>query len=429
DGSIWTTIAVNPVSPELTYLAKAGLQWHIKKQFNKCHWYGKGPHETYPDRKTSGLIGEYAKTAKEMFHIYDVPQESGNRSDVRWFSVKNNKNKGLFITSGKPFHASAYPYDDNNIEKARHIHDLQKADWMTLNTDYRQVGLGTATCGPGTFEPYHLPAEELHFSFWLKAFNQQQNEWELYQNRTYQYPPDYIAKPDILYESLKFNSPIKIRLHSDNKNTVLRYTLDGSIPTEESPVYEEPLKLTETTTVKAMAFTKNNNSFSKTETFNFINAKKIDYSIAPMKQYTPEDTFALMDGAYGKPGINNEDWLGFDDDIQITIELAKRTNIQSITANFQQDKWAIFLPEEVIFQVSKNGKQYETTEIVKPDYKEEALKYQLSTKEISSEVNSNEISHIRLKIKNVGTVPEWHKQEGDETYVFIDEIKINKLVD
>ncbi len=142
------------IDKSISAVAKVGLQTKIKRNVNNISWYGLGEN-TYPDRKSAGKIGYYSMLAEDMYNkALTIPQENANRSDVLWASITNIEGNGFLLQSDKAMNFSAYPYNDLEIAKARHINELQPANYITLNTDATMTGLGTATCGPDILEQY-----------------------------------------------------------------------------------------------------------------------------------------------------------------------------------------------------------------------------------------------------------------------------------
>ncbi len=164
DGSIQVEVLVEP-SDKPEYLAKTGMQFRLPGWMSDVEWYGMGPHETYPDRQSSGRIDVFQKTVDGLWENYIVPQENGNRSQIRRVSIRDKNGYGLLFTGSETMNFSAYKYDDASIAKAKHTWQLEEEDYITFNFDYRQSGLGTATCGPGCRPAYLLPAEKTSFGF------------------------------------------------------------------------------------------------------------------------------------------------------------------------------------------------------------------------------------------------------------------------
>ncbi len=125
-------------------LIRLGMTTLLSPEFQQFEWFGRGPHETYEDRKTGAAVGKYSGTAEELIHDYVFPQENGNRTDVRWIRVLNTEGKGFKISDncGKFLNFSVWPYSQEDLEKAEHIHELPRKENITLNVDYRQRGVG-----------------------------------------------------------------------------------------------------------------------------------------------------------------------------------------------------------------------------------------------------------------------------------------------
>lgn len=152
-------------------LPKIGLQMKLKPQFDQVDWYGRGPGESYVDSKLANRFGVWSSNVDGLFSPYVVPQENGNRHEVRWASLTNISGVGL-LTVGEPsFDFSAHFYSTENIENARHTYDLVKEDSITFNVDHKQQGLGSASCGPGVLEQYRLKNEDFLFSICFRAFS------------------------------------------------------------------------------------------------------------------------------------------------------------------------------------------------------------------------------------------------------------------
>jgi len=125
-------------------MIRFGMQLTIQNEFNQLTWFGRGPHETMLDRKTSGAIGIYTGKVDELIHNYVKPQENGNKTDVRWAALTNEEDIGFFISDigGTLLGVSAWPYSLEDLESASHTYDLPKRNFNTLNIDYKQQGVG-----------------------------------------------------------------------------------------------------------------------------------------------------------------------------------------------------------------------------------------------------------------------------------------------
>jgi beta-galactosidase len=142
DGTIELEQEIIPHGPMPDMLQKIGLQFQLPKQFSNIEWYGRGPFENYPDRKTGAKVGHYFSTADEMYVPYIFPQEYGNRSDVRWLKVQNADGKGLIISGGDLLNFSLHKYTTDNLDRAVYTYQLKESFNTILNVDYEVTGVG-----------------------------------------------------------------------------------------------------------------------------------------------------------------------------------------------------------------------------------------------------------------------------------------------
>ena len=118
-----------------------GVTADFDKTYDNVMWYGRGPHETYVDRKTGAMIGKYQMKAKDMVTNYVRPQENGNRTDIRYMDITNGKTV-IHITADKPFEGSLLPNTIEDYERATHMHTLPNRDSVTLTLRSHQIGVG-----------------------------------------------------------------------------------------------------------------------------------------------------------------------------------------------------------------------------------------------------------------------------------------------
>ncbi|MCY1721328.1 DUF4981 domain-containing protein [Prolixibacteraceae bacterium Z1-6] len=142
NGTIELEQEIIPHGPMPDMLQKMGLQFQLPKTFNKVEYYGRGPFENYPDRKTGAKVGLYSSTADSMYVPYIIPQEYGNRSDVRWLKVKNEEGNGLLIKSDNLLNFSLHKYSTDNLSRAMYTYQLEEASNTLLNVDYEVSGVG-----------------------------------------------------------------------------------------------------------------------------------------------------------------------------------------------------------------------------------------------------------------------------------------------
>jgi beta-galactosidase len=171
DGSIQIGVVVE-LPRSVKAVAKVGYQTLLEKAIDQVSWYGLGPVATYNDRDAAGKFGYYQSTAQGIYdHNLVVPQDNANRSHVQWATITNVEGIGFYVNGTEPINFSAYPYLDSDIDKARHINELEEADAITLNIDHKQAGLGTATCGPGVLPQYVLSEKSYQFQINLSPID------------------------------------------------------------------------------------------------------------------------------------------------------------------------------------------------------------------------------------------------------------------
>lgn len=125
---------------------KIGLIAEVPNEFEKVEWYGRGPHESYADRKSGAAMGRYTMNARDMDHEYVRPQENGQRTDTRWFTLTNTKNIGVKVVSYQnPLNFTLWDYTPKTLQKAKHIGDLKREKFFSLNLDFMQIGVGGNT--------------------------------------------------------------------------------------------------------------------------------------------------------------------------------------------------------------------------------------------------------------------------------------------
>ena len=158
-----------PNAPE-EGIFRYGLVMQLPHDLEHSTFYGRGPIENYADRKESQHLGIYTLTADQQFYPYIRPQETGTKSDMRWWRQYDSNGNGLTITSDKPFYASALHYDietlDEGTEKhQRHPCQMQRSEHTVLSLDSQHAGVGGTDSWSmwGYARPgYRVPATAQH---------------------------------------------------------------------------------------------------------------------------------------------------------------------------------------------------------------------------------------------------------------------------
>ncbi len=152
-------IQVHMNASPLLQMIRFGMQFSMDQSFDKMQWFGRGPHENYADRNTGAAVGLYSGKVKELTHDYLNPQENANRTDVRMISFSNKQGQGLKFSADSLLNAGAWPYSQEDLEAATHIHELPLRDFITINIDYGQRGVGGSLPAFLTLlEKYKMPA-------------------------------------------------------------------------------------------------------------------------------------------------------------------------------------------------------------------------------------------------------------------------------
>jgi beta-galactosidase len=138
---------------------RLGVQLIMAPGFDQLTWYGRGPHESYSDRKAGARLGLFQGSVDQQHHPYVVPQENGNKEDVRFFSLRNGDSGIVFRALGAGvFGFSAHPYTPQELEKALHLNQVPRRKDVVLLLDAVQRGLGSGACGPDTLPQYQIGA-------------------------------------------------------------------------------------------------------------------------------------------------------------------------------------------------------------------------------------------------------------------------------
>ena len=170
-GDVTIETHVKPLQEGLPVLPRLGLQLQLPGEFERFAWYGRGPHESYIDRKESARVGVYSGAVVDQYVPYVFPQENGNKSDVRWATLTDLRGLGLMAIGMPLLNVSAHYNTPEDFTITTHTHELEKREEITLNLDFELNGLGSNSCGPVPLEKYWLPAVETSFTVRLKPFS------------------------------------------------------------------------------------------------------------------------------------------------------------------------------------------------------------------------------------------------------------------
>jgi beta-galactosidase len=170
---------------DLPDLPRLGMQMAMPRSFDTLAWYGRGPHESYRDRKTAAAVGLYTEKVTAPPHRYVRPQEYGNKTDVRWMTLTDETGFGIKVIARVGFGSgpdmlvpalsvSAWPWSMEDLETARHPFELPQRDFVTVNIDAEQMGVGgDNSWGARPHAQYTIPAKPCRYAFVIEPYTAQ----------------------------------------------------------------------------------------------------------------------------------------------------------------------------------------------------------------------------------------------------------------
>ncbi len=169
---------------DLPEIVRMGMNLQMPRQFDQMSWFGRGPQESYADRKTAAFVGLYSGSVADQYWAYLRPQENGNKTDVRWMTIKNQSGEGLLFVGEPLLSVSAHHNimedfespertDGRQVEGVkpvrRHTTDVKPRELTAVNIDYKQMGVGgDNSWGAWTHEQYRLTEKSYSYSFRMR---------------------------------------------------------------------------------------------------------------------------------------------------------------------------------------------------------------------------------------------------------------------
>ena len=170
DGTIDAGVEIDPTdtlrSSLSSWLPRLGVEFGLPSAATDVEWFGRGPEETYPDRKTGCPVGRYAGSIDDQFVPYRLPSDNGNKTDVRWASV-GDEDTGLLVVGDRPLNVRLDGYE--NLAEADRLSDLVAADGATLYTDIAVAGVGGTPVAPLT--DHRVRPEPVSFGLSIRPFD------------------------------------------------------------------------------------------------------------------------------------------------------------------------------------------------------------------------------------------------------------------
>ena len=194
NGDIQVKHSIELEKEDLPNLPRLGMVMELPQQYDELTWFGRGPHESYWDRKSSTKVDLFNGKVVDQYHPYVRPQENGNKTDVRWAVLSNKEGNGLMVIgdslSINASHFRLWDWDNGNVGSANasstgnirttkqqwHTDDMKPGDFVNLHIDYKQMGVGGRNSwGAQPLDKHQLPAKSYSFDFTLRPINSETN--------------------------------------------------------------------------------------------------------------------------------------------------------------------------------------------------------------------------------------------------------------
>jgi beta-galactosidase/evolved beta-galactosidase subunit alpha len=164
------------------YLPRVGLRLALPGANWTVDYYGRGPGENYDDTKLASRVGRFKSHVDALRFDYIKPQETGNRTEVRYaaFRAGHGGERGLLVTAPSLFQFGAQRFSTEDLSTVRHNTELKPRDEVHVNVDHRQLGIGTNSCGPGPFPAYELFPGDFSFEVVLAPLSANDDPMKLH---------------------------------------------------------------------------------------------------------------------------------------------------------------------------------------------------------------------------------------------------------
>ncbi|EGT3616520.1 DUF4981 domain-containing protein [Clostridium perfringens] len=173
DGSISIATDFKPGSESLPIIPQIGMDFNMPEEFENVSWYGRGPGETYADRKLGSKVGVYESTVEDQFFPYIKPSENGNKTDVRWVTLTNDNGEGLMVSGSPVLEFSALHYTQEELASKKHTYELNKSKDIVVSVNHKQTGIAGDDSWGSKPRSYAMlyPNEEYNYKMILRAID------------------------------------------------------------------------------------------------------------------------------------------------------------------------------------------------------------------------------------------------------------------
>jgi beta-galactosidase len=157
-------------------LPRVGIALALPAGHDRLLWYGRGPHESYPDRARGAALGRWHGTVADQYVPYVMPQEHGGHADTRWAVLAAPAGPGLLLAADEPFQLNASHFTPADLTDATHAEELVMRDEVLVHLDHRHRGLGTLSCGPDTLDRYRIGPGRYRWTWRLRPLDARREE-------------------------------------------------------------------------------------------------------------------------------------------------------------------------------------------------------------------------------------------------------------
>ena len=396
-------------------IPRVGMAFELSKAFSDVQWFGYDS-ETYTDRKRGGKMGTHKAKLSDMVDLYEPKQSSGNRTDTRWMSV-GGENIGIFFDAIDSTFDFSISLDDKANNSGNYI----------VNFDYKNVGVGNGEALP-IDDDMLLKDRKYNFKVRFVAYeNKNHSPFDFRMIKLPVIESNILSMPLISKDLKRFDSPMTITL-SSVENAEIRYTLDGSEPTETSVLYKKPFVIDKSTEVKARSFKKGYTpSLVAKEQFNYNFIESINYENKPNTPYNKNMEKILFDGEFGVTDDLEKGWLGFSgSDFVAVVKLMRPIDLKNVAVAFAHtpENW-VFAPKNVEIFVSADSITYSEPYTIPTVFKSEDEAQNVSQLVHSLiPINHSGVKYIKIVAHSIKKIPMWHEAKGLRPWIMIDEIQI-----
>lgn len=373
DGSLEVSHDIQPASEDLPELPRFGMTTTLDGTLKNLMWYGRGPHENYWDRKTSAAFGQYQGHVNTHYYPYVRPQETGQRSDIRWASLRDDQGQGLLVIGIPQFSFTALPFANADLDpgiskKQRHAIDLSPQEMVTLNLDLHQMGVGgDNSWGAIAHQKYMIWPKPMSFTLLFHPLNKQSQAAAIARS----------VSQSPRYHRLKERS-LELK-HFAEKNRRSHLAL----------------------------------------------GKRLTVAHPSAERYSAGGDAALVDGIRGSIDYRSGHWQTYEkEDFQAEIDLGTLQTISHFKVGFLQHIGArVWLPQTVTFSWSSDGNTWHQGERLTHDLPID--QYGAKRYYFQQSLPATQARYIRVHAKNRGTCPPEHHRAGWNAWLYVDEIIVD----